>query len=97
LTSYYPIFHDSYHWGERVNSPVVFWCLQVSNLSTIRQVDYSLSAEQLAGATVSGGPLRHQVPAANHVTVATVTHDVIRSTPPPAYESLFPTESNNLE
>jgi len=79
-------------------SVVFVWCLQVSNLSTVRQVDYSLSAEQLTGATLSSGPLRHhQAPAASHVTVATVTQDVIRETPPPPYESLFPTQPSNVE
>jgi len=67
----------------------------MSDLSAIRQVDYSLSSEQL---TVSSGSLRHHAPVPSYpVTVATVTHDVIRATPPPAYESLFPSQSDNIE
>jgi len=73
---------------------IVFCCSQVSDLSTIRQVDYSISDEQL---TSDPTVLRHQAPASGHVTVATVTRDVIRATPPPAYETLFPTRSDNVE
>jgi len=73
----------------------ILFCLQVSDLSIIRQVDYSLSADELANHTPSGESLRHQAPVSstNHVAVVTVTHDVIRATPPPAYESLFPSQS----
>ena len=65
--------------------------MYVSDLSAVRQVEQSTSAE-LTSATASSASLRHQAP----VTVATVTRDVIRETPPPAYESLFPTQSDNL-
>jgi len=69
---------------------------QVSDLSSIRQVEYSPSAQQLtsadqltsaSAATPAAMSSRHQAP----VAVATVTRDVITATPPPAYESLFPT------
>jgi len=67
----------------------------VSDLSIIRQVDYSLSADELPTNAASAGSLRRQAPVSstNHVAVVTVTHDVIRATPPPAYDSLFPSQS----